>query len=283
MSFRHSGQRSARQGLAGRDVAITGGARGIGLQTAKAFSERGARVLIGDIDFDGAKAAVGEVPGVRAVRLDVRDGQAFERFVDEAGELDVLVNNAGIMPLGPFLDEQEGVTRRQIEVNLWGVMAGMRAALPGMVERGRGQIVNVASMGGRFPLPGAATYTATKAAVIGLTEAVRHELRGSGVTLTTVLPALVETELVAGVPEGRGLPAATPEQAATAIVRGVERRSATVYVPRRLRLAEAALAVAPRALVDFTRRRLDDRRVLERLDSAARRGYDERVAQAGRS
>jgi NAD(P)-dependent dehydrogenase (short-subunit alcohol dehydrogenase family) len=283
MSFRHSGQRSARQGLAGRDVAITGGARGIGLQTAKAFSERGARVLIGDIDFDGAKAAVGEVPGVRAVRLDVRDGQAFERFVDEAGELDVLVNNAGIMPLGPFLDEQEEVTRRQIEVNLWGVMAGMRAALPGMVERGRGQIVNVASMGGRFPLPGAATYTATKAAVIGLTEAVRHELRGSGVTLTTVLPALVETELVAGVPEGRGLPAATPEQAATAIVRGVERRSATVYVPRRLRLAEAALAVAPRALVDFTRRRLDDRRVLERLDSAARRGYDERVAQAGRS
>jgi short-subunit dehydrogenase len=280
MSFRRQvGKRAEVSGT----VAITGGARGIGLQTARQLAGRGARVVIGDIDYAGAEEAACGIPGARALPLDVRDGQGFERFISEAGELDVLVNNAGIMPLGPFLDEPEALTRQQIEVNLLGVIAGMRAALPGMLERGRGQVVNVASMGGRFPLPGAATYTATKAAAIGLTEAVRHELRGSGVTLTTVLPALVETELVAGVPGGRGLPAATPEQAAAAIVRAIERRSPLVYVPRRLRLAEAALGVAPRALVDFTRRRLDDRRVLERLDAAARRGYDERVAGAGQT
>jgi NAD(P)-dependent dehydrogenase (short-subunit alcohol dehydrogenase family) len=272
-----------RAEVSGRTVAITGGARGIGLQTARRLAGRGARVVIGDIDHGGAEEAARGIPGARALPLDVRDSQAFERFISEAGELDVLVNNAGIMPLGPFLDEPEALTRQQIEVNLLGVVAGMHAALPGMLERGRGQVVNVASMGGRFPLPGAATYTATKAAVIGLTEAVRHELRGSGVTLTTVLPALVETELVAGVPGGRGLPAATPEQAAATIVRAIERRSTVVYVPRRLRLAEAALGVAPRALVDFTRRRLDDRRVLERLDAAARRGYDQRIAGAGRT
>jgi short-subunit dehydrogenase len=216
------------------------------------------------------------------VPLDVGDRRSFERFVADAGELDVLVNNAGIMPLGPFLDEPEALTRQQIDVNLGGVIAGMRAALPGMLGRGRGQIVNVASMGGRFPLPGAATYTATKAAVIGLTEAVRHEVRGGGVTLTTVLPALVETELVVGVPAGRGLPAVGVERAGAAIADAIERRREVVYIPRRLRLADAALALAPRVLVDELRRRLDDTRVLHRLDMAARRGYDDRVAETGR-
>jgi short-subunit dehydrogenase len=272
-----------------RMVAITGGARGIGLHAARAVADRGARVVIGDVDLARAEAAARELPGARAYALDVRDPGSFDGFLDAAGDVDVLVNNAGIMPLGPFLDESAERTWHQIEVNLWGVIAGMRAALPRMLERGDGQIVNVASMGGRFPLPGAATYTATKAAVIGLTEAVRHELRGSGIALTTVLPALVETGLVAGVPGGRGLPAVTPERAATAIADAIERRRTVVYVPRRLRLVDAALALAPRAVVDWARRHLDDHRALERLDRAARREYEERitkgehrVARAGR-
>jgi NAD(P)-dependent dehydrogenase (short-subunit alcohol dehydrogenase family) len=261
-----------------RVVAITGGARGIGRETARALAERGATVVIGDLDVSGAEAVAAELPRATGLELDVRDAGSFERFVETAGELDVLVNNAGIMPLGPFLGEPGERTRQQLDVNLWGVIVGMRAALPGMVQRGHGQIVNVASMGGRFPLPGAATYTATKAGVIGLTEAVRHELRGSGVTLTALLPAMVHTELATGVPGGRGLPAVPPERVAAAIVGAIERRRSLVFVPGWLRYADAALGLAPRALVDVARRRLGDDRVLRELDVDARRSYEERLA-----
>jgi len=261
-----------------RVVAVTGGARGIGRQTARALAGLGATVVIGDLDVEGAEAAARELPNATGVALDVRDPASFGDFVEAAGDVDVLVNNAGVMPLGPFLDERADRTRQQLDVNLWGVIVGMRAGLPGMVERRHGQIVNVASMGGRFPLPGAATYTATKAGVIGLTEAVRHELRGSGVTLTAVLPAMVSTELAAGVAGGRGLPAVPPERVAAAIAGAIERRRSLVFVPGWLRYADAALGLAPRTLVDFARRRLGDDRVLRELDVVARRAYEERLA-----
>ncbi len=112
----------------------------------------------------------------------------------------MLVNNAGVMPAGPFLNESEATTEAIFGVNVAGPLFGMRLALPGMIERGRGHIVNVASMAGKTEVPGLATYVASKHAVIGLTNAVRAELSGTGVTLTVVLPGIVDTELSSGIP-----------------------------------------------------------------------------------
>src|SRR5262245_59803621 len=138
-------------------VAVTGGARGIGHATARALEARGARVAVGDLDGD-------------ALPLDVTDPGSFAEFLKtverELGPLDVLVNNAGIIPIGPFAEESHGAARRVIEVNVLGCLTGMKLALPGTLERRSGQIVNVASVAGKVPAPGGVTYCASKAAVV---------------------------------------------------------------------------------------------------------------------
>src|ERR687886_2135546 len=120
--------------LAGRVVAITGGARGIGRATAEALAREGARVAIGDLDADLARRTAEEIgPAATAFTLDVTDRASFEAFVDaveaDLGPVDVLVNNAGIMPLGPFLEEDDATAQRQININLHGVLYGMKLAL----------------------------------------------------------------------------------------------------------------------------------------------------------
>src|SRR3954467_6900540 len=137
--------------ISGRVVAITGGARGLGLATAKALAAQGARVAIGDLDGDLAsvEAAAPPGPGPHAgYSLDVTDPESFEAFLDQAAELgplDVIVNNAGIMPVRVFAEEDPIVTRRQIEINVLGVTSGTRLALDRMLPRGRGHVVNIAS------------------------------------------------------------------------------------------------------------------------------------------
>src|SRR5262249_55779965 len=151
----------------GRVVAITGGARGIGRATATALAARGARVAIGDLDESlAAEVAEGLGGGAIAAALDVTDRSSFEAFIDEAerelGPLDVLVNNAGIMPVGPFLAETDETAIRQVDINVHGVIHGMKIALPRMVDRGRGHVVNLASVAGKGGFPGVATYCGTK-------------------------------------------------------------------------------------------------------------------------
>src|SRR5918998_367007 len=133
-----------------RVVAITGGARGIGRAIATELARAGARVGIGDMDLGAAEEAAAAIPGeVHAFELDVTDRASMDRFVDAVeerlGPLDVMVNNAGILLVGPFLEEDDAATERQFAVNVMGVVHGMRAALPRMRERGRGQLVNIAS------------------------------------------------------------------------------------------------------------------------------------------
>jgi NAD(P)-dependent dehydrogenase (short-subunit alcohol dehydrogenase family) len=147
--------------IRGRVAAITGGARGIGLAIATALSRKGARVAIGDLDLELAqKAAEGLGGGAVAFDLDVTDRESFTGFVDAAekavGPIDILVNNAGIMPAGPFLEESDETAMRQFDINVHGVILGMKIVLPRMIERRSGHVVNIASQAGKGGFPGIA-------------------------------------------------------------------------------------------------------------------------------
>jgi NADP-dependent 3-hydroxy acid dehydrogenase YdfG len=128
-------------------------------------------------------------------------GAVLDRF----GRIDILVNNAGVMPLGDFLPEHYASSRATLDVNVRGLINGMRLVLPHMIERGTGHVVNVASMAGKLVIPGMAVYNASKFAAVGLSAAVREEYRDTGVSVTAVLPSAVRTRLASGVPLGHGM------------------------------------------------------------------------------
>lgn len=269
--------------MQGASVAITGAARGIGLATARAFLAEGARVFIGDLDADLAKSAAEEL-GCAGAGLDVRSRESWTEFL--AGidaPLQILVNNAGIMPAGRYVDEADAVTDAIIDVNLNGVLRGCKLVLPGMLERGSGHIVNVASYLGEVPAAGLATYCASKHAVVGFSEALRDELAGTGVTVTTVLPSAVRTDLVSGVKLGGLLPTVDPEDIAEAIVATCRSRTAIVAVPGWMRSYEAASALLPDKVLGAIRGRLTRQRVLRTLDTGARADYDERIRRGAGS
>jgi clavulanate-9-aldehyde reducatase len=189
--------------LEGRVAAITGASSGIGEATALAFAGEGAAVALGArrkdriaelaqrIEGDGGRAA--------AIPVDVTDEAAAHAFVREAherlGGLDVLVNNAGVMLLGPFEGADSEQWRRMVDVNLLGLLYCSQAALPLMREGGGGHVVNVSSVAGRVGNPGTAVYNATKWAVVGFSEALRKEAAPSKVRVTCVEPGYVRTEL----------------------------------------------------------------------------------------
>ena len=207
--------------LAGETVAITGGARGIGRATAKALLGQGMKVAIGDVDLDAARATAEELgPSAVALALDVTERESFAAFLDEAehqlGPLDVLINNAGIMQIGRFIDEDDLTAKRQIDINLHGVILGMKLALDRMIPRNRGHIVNISSQAGKFGAPGGATYSATKHAVVGLSEAVRGELRlmDAQIDVSYVMPYVVNTELGSGLGQARGFSNLEPHEVA---------------------------------------------------------------------
>lgn len=267
-------------------VVVTGGGRGIGLAIARVLASRGARIAIGDIDealADSAAASVGGFGG----KLDVRDRESFAAFLDATrhalGPVDVLVNNAGIMPSGPFVDEADGLSDAQIDINLRGVIHGCKLALPEMIARGSGHIVNVASMAGVLAVPGLAVYCATKFAVVGLTETLREEYRDSGVSFTQVMPAKVTTELASGTDSAaRGVPTASPEDVADAVLDAITRRIDTVTVPRYMNTLAPLQGITPNWLLRGMRRTFGDRRVLEAIDRTARAGYEKRIAALAR-
>jgi len=208
--------------LHGKVIVVTGGARGIGLATAKTLHRLGAKVAIGDVDEVAVKQAGTDLDVGFYARLDVTDRQSFTTFLDdverELGLIDVLVNNAGIAPAGRFVDEPDEVTQRTIAINLFGVILGTKLAAVRMVRRRKGHIINIASLAALGAAPGIATYTATKHAVLGFTDTARLELRGTGVTLSAVLPTLTNTAMIDGVAAMSGLRNAEPEDIAAGIV-----------------------------------------------------------------
>jgi NADP-dependent 3-hydroxy acid dehydrogenase YdfG len=272
--------------LAGRVVAITGAARGIGRATAQACVHAGMRVAIGDLDLPAARRAAAELGGgTIAVALDVCDRASVGRFLDEAearlGPLDVLVNNAGIMQLGPLVDEDDATTRRQVDINVHGVLHGMKEALPRMLARNAGHIVNIASAAGKVGYPGGATYSGTKHFVVGVSEAVRAELRGSGVEISCVMPAVVKTELATGLAQVRLVKHSEPADVGAAIVATLRAPRFEVFVPRSVGPLNRIAGVLPRAAREGLGRALKADRVLELADPGARRDYELRAAHSG--
>jgi NAD(P)-dependent dehydrogenase (short-subunit alcohol dehydrogenase family) len=262
--------------LQGASVAITGGAQGIGRSTAEFFAARGAKVAIGDLNLTLAQE-VAEAIGGTAHRLDVSDKASFQAFIDAAeaahGPIDVLVNNAGVMPNGGFLELDESTDRMQFDVNVFGVINGMRIVLPGMVERGRGHVVNVASLAGKFPVKGLAVYNGTKFAVVGLTAATRLEFAEHGVSISAILPSAVDTALASGL-DMRPIPKVKPEAIAQAVVDSVATRRAETAVPGYVGLLADVAAITPEPALKAFRRLVKDDRAL-RADSAERTAYRE--------
>jgi NAD(P)-dependent dehydrogenase (short-subunit alcohol dehydrogenase family) len=270
--------------LNGAVVAITGAAQGIGRATAEQFIVRGARVAIGDLDLEKAEKTAAEI-GAVAYRVDVRDSASYRAFLEAAvadlGPLDVLVNNAGVMPNGGFLELDEATDRMQFDVNVFGVINGMRLALPDMLDRGRGHVVNVASLAGKFPVPGLAVYNATKYAVVGLTAATRLEYAAQGVSITAVLPSAVDTALASGL-DMRPIPKVQPADVARAVVDSVSNRKAEIAVPSYVGGLANVASVTPEPVLNTVRRLVKGDRALQ-ADSAERLAYRTRLeSQKGR-
>jgi len=265
-----------------KTVAITGGARGIGYQTAKELIRRGHRIAIGDVDEVRLKEAAGELGVTVFARLDVTDPESFTAFLDlverDLGPLDVLINNAGIMPTGHVHEETHAVTRRQVEINVLGVIFGTKLALQRMLPRRAGHIINTASLAGELPVPGLATYCGTKFAVIGFTEAARLEYRKSGVQLSTVRPTFTNTELVAGTAGAKGLRNAEPEEIARATADLIEHPRPFVRVTRLAGGMVAAMKFVPAKLATGLGSALGtDSVFLDDVDMSVRQAYLDRI------
>jgi NADP-dependent 3-hydroxy acid dehydrogenase YdfG len=270
--------------VAGKVVAITGGARGIGRCTAQALIRRGARVAIGDVHADLAERTATELGGnAVAFELDVTDRDSFAAFLDaaekELGPIDVLINNAGIMPIGPFVEESDETAKTMIDINLHGVIYGTKLALERMLPRGSGHIVNIASQAGKAGLPGA-TYCATKHGVVGLSEAVRLENIDKGIEVSCVMPAVVNTELGSGLTDTRGVKKLEPEDVAEAIVEAIETNRFDVWVPRSTAGISAILSLVPRSGREAIARLLKADKVLAEADERERAAYEERAAKS---
>lgn len=273
--------------LTGQVAAITGAARGIGKATAEAFIRQGMKVAIGDLDLAEAQKAADQLgAGTIALELNVTDKDSIERFLDETekqlGPLDILVNNAGIMQLGRFWEEDDATAQRMVDINLHGVIWGSKSALRRMIPRGRGAIVNIASQAGLYGAPGGATYSATKHGVVGLSEAIRGELRlaGHDIQISYVCPVVVNTELGAGTADTKGVTMVQPQDVADGIVEALQIGAVDVHVPKSVKRVQKVTAMLPRAASEGIARAMKADRVLFEADPNARRGYELRAAQS---
>jgi len=259
---------------------VTGGASGIGRAVCEELARRGALAVVADINAQGAQAVAAAITanGGRAVaaHLNVTRAEDVERLVEDTarthGRLDFMFNNAGIGVGGEVRELSLDFWRQAIDINLWGVIYGTRAAYTVMLRQGRGHIVNTASVAGLIGEPGLTAYSVTKSAVVALSTALRAEAEGSGIRVSVVCPGFVNTaifqnsvgvdidteEFLAKLPV-KLVPA---DDAARAILRGVERNQAIIVFPFYARFLWWLTRLHPNALAGFHRRTLQRMRAM---------------------
>lgn len=268
-----------RDALTDQVIVVTGGARGIGRESAAHLLAAGAKVAIGDIDAEVLGKAAADL-GVEGIEVDVTDRASFDAFLteveDRLGPIDVLINNAGIMPVGAFLGFDEALIRRTLDIDLVGVITGSQLAAQRMVPRGRGQIVNIASVAGRLPMPGLCIYNAAKAGVIEFSEALDAELTPSGVRVSTVMPTFTRTDLIAGLQTSRSVQTVSPQEVAAAIVGVIASPRTRVAAPRSMRWVDVNPAL-PQVMKRWARRTTKLDRAFLDYDATGRADYNSRM------
>ena len=249
----------ARRQLAGKVVAITGGAQGIGFAIAEKCAEAGMQVAIGDVDADLVTAAAARLGRhARGYHLDVRDKDSFRSFLGsveaDLGLLDVLVNNAGVLRMGPLADADDAAVDLQLDVNIKGVITGSRLALARFRARGDGHLVNMASSAGMVAAANGAVYSATKHAVLGFTRALRGELRGTGVRTTVVMPGVIRTDMTTDFNQAVGVRVVEPSVVAARIVDALRADHPEVCVPREIAVQGRLFTSLPPRASDLLKR-----------------------------
>jgi 2-hydroxycyclohexanecarboxyl-CoA dehydrogenase len=188
------------RGLQGKVVVVTGSGRGMGAAIADRLTAEGARVAVTDVDEKSATETAAALEGAAGFRLDITDvvevNARIGEIIDALGPIDALVNNAGWDQLSPFLDTDEDLWDRLIDINLRGPIRMVKAVLPGMVERRAGRIVNISSDAGRVGSTGEAVYSACKAGIIGFSKTVAREMARHGITVNAICPGPTATPLL---------------------------------------------------------------------------------------
>jgi len=246
--------------LRGKITLITGAARGMGKLHALNFAREGSTVVAVDVDGNELEKTASELKdsgfNIFSYLLDVSDREACfalaDRVQSEVGPIDVLINNAGVVECYQVLEHTEYSIRRMTDVNYLGQVWMMQAVVPGMVSRGAGHVVNMCSVTGKASAARGAFYSATKHALIAATDAIRQELRGSGVRFTIVNPGYVNT----GMFEGARVPIITrwqdPKKVADVVLEAVKKDRAEVCIPRlNVRLVALSRALCWPRFTDF--------------------------------
>jgi short-subunit dehydrogenase len=258
-------KRATALDLHGKRAVVTGGSRGLGFALARELRAQGVHVAIcarGEEQLFTARAKLGD--DVVAIPCDVGDRAQVEAFIDEVGPVDVLINNAGVIAVGPLQTQTIEDFRELMDIQLWGVVHATLAVLPSMLERGEGRIANITSIGGKVSVPWLLPYNTAKFAAVGFSEGLRAELAGTGVKVTTVVPGLMRTgSFLAAYFKGdrapleyslfaplSATPATTvsPERAARRIVAALRRGDPEITLGLHAKLAARANGVAPGAV-----------------------------------
>ncbi|WP_036739571.1 MULTISPECIES: SDR family oxidoreductase [unclassified Paenibacillus] len=254
--------------IEGKVVVVTGASSGIGEQTARVLAQRGAVPVLMARSRDKLERLAAEIGGGCGVyRLDVQNtaevNRVFAEVLAEYGRIDVLVNNAGFGVFERFLDAPLEQFEEMMDVNYMGIVRCTKAVLPAMVKSGSGHIVNIASMAGKIGSAKSSGYSATKHAVLGLTNSLRQELAGTGVRLSAVNPGPIDTPFFERAdPTGNYVKNISwfmlkPERVAGAIIRAVEKEKAEIDLPFIAGIGTKLYSLFPRLLDKSAQRMLN--------------------------